>query len=96
MAIDRNRITGGGVTAGVDFGLTVIAEIKGRAAAEFTQLALEYDPQPPFNSGHPRTATPEAIAAVEGMMAHMIPVGVEVASAYRRLVAAAAPLPLEA
>ena len=96
VAIDRNRITGGGVTAGVDFGLTVIAEIKGRAAAEFTQLALEYDPQPPFNSGHPRTATPEAIAAVEGMMAHMIPVGVEVASAYRRLVAAAAPLPLEA
>jgi hypothetical protein len=38
VAVDRNRITGGGVTAGVDFGLTVIAEIKGRDAAEFTQL----------------------------------------------------------
>lgn len=88
VCVDRNRITGGGVTAGVDFGLTVIAEIKGREAAEFTQLALEYDPQPPFNSGHPRSAKPETIAAVESMMAHMIPVGVEVAKSYRLGVAA--------
>lgn len=83
VCIDRNRISGGGVTAGVDFGLTVIAEINGVRAAEITQLALEYCPQPPFNAGHPSTATPEIVAAVEAMMAHMIPPGVALAKAYR-------------
>jgi cyclohexyl-isocyanide hydratase len=84
VCVDRNRISGGGVTAGVDFGLTVIAQINGQRAAEITQLALEYDPQPPFNAGHPRTAKPEIIAAVEALMAHMIPPGVELAKAYRQ------------
>lgn len=83
VCIDRNRISGGGVTAGVDFGLKVIAEINGVRAAEITQLALEYDPQPPFNAGHPRTAKPEIVASVEAMMAHMIPPGVALAAAYR-------------
>jgi cyclohexyl-isocyanide hydratase len=85
VAVDRNRITGGGVTAGIDFGLTVIAEINGQAAAEFTQLALEYDPQPPFNSGHPRTATPEAVASVKSIMGDMTLRGVEIAKAHRGL-----------
>jgi cyclohexyl-isocyanide hydratase len=89
VSIDRNRITGGGVTAGIDFGLTILAEIKGRAAAEFTQLALEYDPQPPFNVGHPRTASAESIATVNGLMAEMIPKGVEIGKAYRDRVLAA-------
>jgi cyclohexyl-isocyanide hydratase len=88
VSVDRNRITGGGVTAGIDFGLVVIAEIQGKAAAELTQLALEYDPQPPFNSGHPRTATPEAIAGVKAMMASMQQPGIELAEAYRRRVVA--------
>jgi cyclohexyl-isocyanide hydratase len=78
------------VTAGVDFGLTVIAAINGQRAAEITQLALEYDPQPPFTAGHPRTAKPEIIACVKALMAHMIPPGVELATAYRKGVAAAA------
>ena len=55
---DGRIITGGGVTAGVDFGLAVFAEIAGREAAEFTQLALEYAPAPPFSSGDPKTAPP--------------------------------------
>lgn len=84
VCIDRNRISGGGVTAGVDFGLTVIAQINGAHAAEVTQLALEYDPRPPFNAGHPRTARPEVIAGVESMMAHMIPPSVALATAYRK------------
>lgn len=84
VCVDRNRITGGGVTAGVDFGLRVVAEINGQHAAEVTQLALEYSPQPPFTAGHPRSARPEVIACVEGMMAHMIPPGVELARAYRQ------------
>lgn len=91
VCIDRNRISGGGVTAGVDFGLKVIAEINGQRAAEITQLALEYDPQPPFNAGHPRTAKPEVIASVEAMMAHMIPPGVALATAYKEARNATAP-----
>ncbi|MET2829243.1 DJ-1/PfpI family protein [Mesorhizobium shangrilense] len=67
VCIDRNRITGGGVTAGIDFALTILAEIKGQEAAEFTQLVLEYDPQPPFNSGHPRSARPELVEKISGL-----------------------------
>ena len=53
---DRNRISGGGVTAGIDFGLTVIAELVGEDMAKFIQLAVEYDPQPPFQAGSPEKA----------------------------------------
>lgn len=88
VCVDRNRITGGGVTAGIDFGLTVIATINGQKAAEITQLALEYDPQPPFTAGHPRTSRPDIVASVEAMMAHMIAPGVELAKAYKKRAAA--------
>ena len=64
VVTDRNRITGGGVTAGIDLALTVAAELVGRAAAEKTQLYVEYDPAPPFASGTPRTARKEIIEAV--------------------------------
>jgi cyclohexyl-isocyanide hydratase len=67
VCVDRNRITGGGVTAGIDFALQVIAELKGQEAAEFTQLVLEYDPQPTMNSGHPRSARPEIVAQITGL-----------------------------
>lgn len=67
VCVDRNRITGGGVTAGIDFALHVIAELKGREAAEFTQLVLEYDPQPTMNSGNPRSARPEVVAQIKGL-----------------------------
>ena len=56
VVVDRNRITGGGVTAGIDFGLTVAAELFGEAKAKEIQLMMEYNPQPPFNSGSPKTA----------------------------------------
>src|SRR5437588_324690 len=48
VVIDRNRITGGGVTAGIDFGLVVARDLFGAAVAEEIQLLLEYDPKPPF------------------------------------------------
>lgn len=67
VCVDRNRVTGGGVTAGIDFALHVIAELKGQEAAEFTQLVLEYDPQPTMNSGHPRSARPEIVAQIQGL-----------------------------
>jgi cyclohexyl-isocyanide hydratase len=60
---DRNRITGGGVTAGLDFAFALVAELRGRALAERLQLALEYDPEPPFATGSPRSAPAEVVAA---------------------------------
>lgn len=57
---DRNRITGGGVTAGIDFGLTLAALLRSREEAETIQLVIEYAPAPPFNAGTPETA-PKAI-----------------------------------
>ena len=53
---DGNVITAGGVTAGIDFGLSVIAEIAGETTARRVQLGIEYDPAPPFDSGHPDKA----------------------------------------
>ncbi len=57
---DRNRITGGGVTAGIDFGLTLAGLLRGQAEAEAIQLVIEYAPAPPFNAGTPETA-PKAV-----------------------------------
>ncbi|HEX4972079.1 MAG TPA: DJ-1/PfpI family protein [Steroidobacteraceae bacterium] len=62
--IDRNRATGGGVTAGIDFGLALMAHVAGPELARITQLALEYSPQPPFRSGTPQEAAPETLAAL--------------------------------
>jgi cyclohexyl-isocyanide hydratase len=53
---DGNVITAGGVTSGIDFGLTVVAEIAGETTARAIQLGIEYDPVPPFDSGHPDRA----------------------------------------
>jgi cyclohexyl-isocyanide hydratase len=64
VVIDRNRITGGGITAGIDFGLVVAGEIAGPSAAQEIQLMMEYDPAPPFSSGSPRTAPRELVDVV--------------------------------
>ena len=53
---DGNLITGAGVTAGIDFGFTLVARLRGDAAAKRLQLGLEYDPAPPFRAGHPSVA----------------------------------------
>jgi len=60
VVVDGNIITGGGVTAGIDFAFRVAAEVAGRETAETIQLAIEYDPHPPFDAGTPRRA-PQAI-----------------------------------
>jgi cyclohexyl-isocyanide hydratase len=62
VVVDTNLITGGGVTAGIDFALKVVAEVAGEAAAKTIQLGIEYDPQPPFDAGSPERAG-EAIVA---------------------------------
>ena len=56
---DGNLITGGGVTAGLDFAFTMAAELAGETFAQSLQLGLEYAPSPPFNAGRPETAPPE-------------------------------------
>lgn len=56
VVVDRNRITGGGVTAGIDFGLSIAAELFGEKTAREIQLSIEYDPAPPFDGGSPKSA----------------------------------------
>lgn len=64
---DRNRLSGGGVTAGIDFGLTLVAELAGEELARTLQLVLEYDPQPPFDSGSPERAGAQRVAKVRAL-----------------------------
>ena len=63
VARDGNIITGGGVTAGLDFAFTVLAEIAGEDFAKTVQLGLEYAPAPPFEAGRPELAPPQVLAA---------------------------------
>jgi cyclohexyl-isocyanide hydratase len=65
VCMDRNRITGGGVTAGIDLGLTVVSRLVDRQAAETIQLRLEYNPAPPFDAGSPDTAPPAVLAIMQ-------------------------------
>lgn len=62
---DGHVFTGGGVTAGIDFALTIAAEIAGEAVAQSIQLAVEYAPAPPFNAGRPETAPAEVLERVQ-------------------------------
>lgn len=59
---DRNRFTGGGVTSGIDFALALAARLRGDDHAKFIQLSIEYDPDPPFDSGAPEKVSPEILA----------------------------------
>lgn len=63
VVVDGKFISGGGVTAGIDFGLTVVAEIFGDDQAKAIQLGIEYAPQPPFDAGSPEAAGPEVETA---------------------------------
>ena len=69
---DGHIITGGGVTAGLDFAFTVLAEIAGDDHAQAVQLGLEYAPQPPFNAGRPELAPPGVLEAYNRRMAPLI------------------------
>jgi cyclohexyl-isocyanide hydratase len=69
VCVDRNRITGGGVTAGIDFALTLVSIMVDRQTAEMIQLRLEYNPAPPFNSGSPDIAPPEILALMREKIA---------------------------
>src|SRR3990167_2462797 len=76
---DGRYVTGGGVTAGIDFALTLAAEIAGDDFAQGLQLALEYAPAPPFNSGCPETAPPHVLATIKAFNARAMSVRTEAA-----------------
>jgi cyclohexyl-isocyanide hydratase len=69
VCVDRNRVTGGGVTAGIDFALTLVSDLIDRKTAEMIQLRLEYNPAPPFNAGTPDTAPAEVLALMSERIA---------------------------
>ena len=69
VVTDRNRITGAGVTAGIDFGLHLAALLRNTKMAQAQELFFEYDPQPPFHAGTPRTAPPEVTQMAWAMYA---------------------------
>ncbi|WP_448503033.1 DJ-1/PfpI family protein [Sphingomonas sp.] len=73
VVFDRNRVTGGGVTAGIDFALALIAAIAGEDHARFVQLSLEYDPAPPFDAGSPDRADPATVERYRAMVARLAP-----------------------
>src|SRR6266481_5061958 len=86
VCIDRNRVTGGGVTAGIDFALTLVSMLLDRKTAEAIQLRLEYNPAPPFTSGSPDTAPPEVLALIKERIApHQVRRSEAVARAAARL-----------
>jgi len=78
VEVDRNRIIAGGITAGVDFGLVVAAELYGEDIAKSISLGLEYNPQPPF-AGHPSTADPEVLDAKRKELAPGLEVRMQIA-----------------
>jgi cyclohexyl-isocyanide hydratase len=67
VVTDRNRVTGGGVTAGIDFGLVLVQALAGEQTAREIQLQIEYEPQPPFG-GSPATADPATVASLRGRL----------------------------
>ena len=71
VVVDGNIVTGAGVASGIDFALTFAAILDGEHVAREIQLQIEYDPAPPFNSGSPRTASPETIEALKARMAKL-------------------------
>ncbi|MET0308651.1 MAG: DJ-1/PfpI family protein [Sphingomonas sp.] len=73
VVFDRNRVTGGGVTAGIDFALALTAAIRGKDHARFVQLSLEYDPAPPFDSGSPERADAATLERYHAMVAKFAP-----------------------
>ena len=69
VVVDGNVVTGAGVASGIDFALTLAAILEGEAVAREIQLQIEYDPDPPFDGGSPKTARPETLAALTARLA---------------------------
>jgi cyclohexyl-isocyanide hydratase len=68
VCVDRNRLTGAGITAGVDFGIAVAGHWAGESTGRLIELIMEYAPQPPYGTGRPDLADAETLAAARGAM----------------------------
>ena len=68
VCFDRNRITGGGITAGVDFGIAVAGHWSGESTGRLIELIMEYSPQPPYGTGRPDLADAQTLAAAKTAM----------------------------
>jgi len=85
VVIDRNRITGGGATAGLDFGLTLASMLRGEDHAKTLQLLVEYDPQPPFDAGAPERASAGVVEGIRESRAGEMRAAREAAAAAARM-----------
>jgi cyclohexyl-isocyanide hydratase len=68
VCIDRNRLTGGGITSGIDFGITVAGHWAGDNAGRLIELIMEYAPQPPYGTGRPDLADPQTLATARAAL----------------------------
>jgi cyclohexyl-isocyanide hydratase len=71
VVVDGNIVTGAGVTSGIDFALTLATILEDEQTAREIQLQIEYDPDPPYNSGSPNTAAPAIVEAVKARLARL-------------------------
>jgi cyclohexyl-isocyanide hydratase len=84
VVIDRNRASGGGITAGVDFGLRMVAEWAGENTGRLVELIMEYAPQPPFGSGRPDLADAATVATARAIASELMPEALATRIAERR------------
>ena len=84
VVIDRNRATGGGMTAGVDFGIAMMGQWQGTEAGQLIELCVEYAPAPPYGTGRPELAPPEILARAEQFLSTQMPNDLVVSAAERR------------
>jgi cyclohexyl-isocyanide hydratase len=70
--VDRNRITGAGVTSGIDCALTAIGLAASPAVAQRIQLIAEYDPKPPYDAGTPGKADPQLVAGLREALGPLV------------------------
>lgn len=80
---DRNRLTGGGITAGIDFALMLASKLCGEQFAQTLQLILEYDPEPPFPGGSPQHAAPEILQLAQSIYADEVSLATQAVGQYR-------------
>lgn len=73
VVVDRNRMTGGGMTAGLDFGLTLLGKVAGDELGRVAELAMEYAPEPPYGTGRPGLADPATLARARAALAYRMP-----------------------
>ncbi|MBZ9772538.1 DJ-1/PfpI family protein [Mesorhizobium sp. CO1-1-8] len=81
---DRNRLSGGGATAGVDYGIAMLAELRGESVAKVTQLIMQYAPEPPFVGGSPRLAEAEVTKIATDILAPFVAEGIRIATSVGR------------